>query len=254
MISFAEFSAVQIALITAGAFAGGFVNGLTGFGTGLSAMPFWLQALPAALSAQLAAAGGVAGQLTTLRSIWHAIDLRALAPLLLAGLVGVPIGAMLVPFIDATLFKRSVAVVLIVYSASMLLAGSRPYRSTSSRVADALVGFSGGILGGLAGLSGVTPTIWAALRGWPKERRRGVFQAFNLTILSAVLLAHAARGLITPAFIAALILALPGTFLGVAVGQRVYARLDDRRFDRVVLFVLGLAGIGLLLTTGTRQP
>ena len=47
------------------------------------------------------------------------------------------------------------------------------------RLADAAVGFAGGILGGLAGLSGPLPTLWASMRGWSKDQRRGVFQIFN---------------------------------------------------------------------------
>jgi hypothetical protein len=34
-----------LAFVLAGALVGGFVNGLTGFGTGLTALPFWLQAV-----------------------------------------------------------------------------------------------------------------------------------------------------------------------------------------------------------------
>jgi hypothetical protein len=34
---------------------------------------------------------------------------------------------------------------------------------------DALVGFAGGILGGLAGLSGPLPTLWASVRGRGKD-------------------------------------------------------------------------------------
>jgi uncharacterized membrane protein YfcA len=249
MLDFTGFSAATLVLLTLGAFAGGFVNGLTGFGTGLSAMPIWLQAVSPALAAQLAAAGGVAGQLTTLRSIWHAIDWRALAPMLLAGLVAVPLGAMLVPLVDATVFKRAVGAILIGYAAVMLTAGGRIKMAPKGPLADVAVGFSGGLLAGIAGLSGVTPTVWAALQGWSKERRRGVFQAFNLTILSTTLLAHLAKGLVDPQFLKAFVVALPGTFLGVACGQYVYARLDDRRFDRVVLIVLGLAGFGLMTTT-----
>jgi uncharacterized protein len=249
MIDFSSFSLGTIAIVTAGAFAGGFVNGLTGFGTGLSAMPIWLQALPAPLAAQLAAAGGVAGQLTTLRAIWHAIDWRALAPMLLAGLIGVPVGAAFVPMIDQQKFKMAVGLILIVYATLMLLSGSRLRLPPTGRWADVVMGFAGGLMGGLAGLSGVMPTVWAALQGWTKERRRGVFQAFNLTILSATLIAHLFNGLITSSFLSALLVALPGTFAGVALGQRLYARLDDRRFDRVVLILLGIAGIGLLITT-----
>jgi uncharacterized protein len=249
MFDLSAFSAATIGLITLGAFAGGFVNGLTGFGTGLSAMPIWLQALPPPLAAQLAAAGGVAGQITTVRSIWHAIDVRALAPMLIAGIVGVPIGATAVMLVDPLAFKRTVGTILIVYATVMLLSGSRMRLPPMGPSADVVVGLIGGMMAGLAGLSGVAPTVWAALQGWSKERRRGVFQAFNMTILATTLVAHLWQGLIAPQFLTALVLALPGTFLGVALGQSLYARLDDRRFDRVVLIVLGVAGLGLLATT-----
>lgn len=249
MFDLSAFPAATIGLITLGAFAGGFVNGLTGFGTGLSAMPIWLQALSPPLSAQLAAAGGVAGQVTTLRTIWHAIDWRALAPMLLAGLIGVPLGAAAVTIVDPLAFKRGVGLILIVYATMMLLSGSRLRLPPMGRGADVMVGLIGGIMAGLAGLSGVAPTVWAALQGWSKERRRGVFQAFNLTMLSATLIAHLWQGLMAPHFLTALLLALPGTFLGVHLGQRLYARLDDRRFDRIVLIVLAIAGVGLLATT-----
>lgn len=238
-----------MALIFAGGFAGGFVNGLTGFGTGLSALPLWLQVLPAPVAAQLAAAGSVAGHLTTIRAIWHAIDWPRLAPMLIAGLAGVPIGTALLAHVDAALFKRGVAVILVGYASLMLLAGRQVRLARGGRGAEAVVGLLGGILGGLAGLSGVLPTVWAALKGWTKEQRRGVFQAFNMTMLTAALLAHLASGLISGRFLAALAVALPGTFLGVALGHRLYARLDDHSFDRAVLIILLMAGLLLLATT-----
>jgi hypothetical protein len=64
--------------------------------------------------------------------------------------------------------------------------------SFGGRVADAMVGFAGGILGGLAGLSGPLPILWASVRGWGKDERRGVFQTFNWTILTASLCLQAA--------------------------------------------------------------
>jgi uncharacterized protein len=233
----------MLALIALGGFTGGVVNGLTGFGTAISAMPFWLQAVPPPVAAQLGAAGGVAGQLLTFRSIWHAIQWRNLLPMLLAGLIGIPFGALCLTVINPTIFKQVVGVTLIVYALSMLFAGDRISLAPRGRIAEMIVGFVGGFMAGLAGMSGPAPTIWAALQRWPKERRRGVFQAFNFTILSAMLVAHALFGLIPASLLTAVLVALPGTFAGVAVGQRLYARLDDQGFDRVVLALLGVAGV-----------
>ena len=50
-----------------------------------------------------------------------------------------------------------------------------------------MIGFFGGILGGLAGVSGALPVVWTDIRGWTKEQRRAVMQMFNIAILSLAL-------------------------------------------------------------------
>jgi hypothetical protein len=41
-------------------------------------------------------------------------------------------------------------------------------------------------------------------------------------------------------------MAAPGTLIGASLGVNLYKRLDDRRFDRVVLVVLLLSGLALV--------
>src|SRR5262249_32866090 len=138
-------------LLLLGALAGGFVNGLTGFGTALTAMPFWLHTVPPALAAQLAAAAGVVGQLQTFDSIRHALDWRRIAPFILAGLAGVPLGTWLLPHVGARSFKLGVGLVLIGYCAFFLVANSLRWEKLSAavgargRLTDAGIGFAGGV-------------------------------------------------------------------------------------------------------------
>jgi hypothetical protein len=241
---------VTLALILAGALAGGFVNGLTGFGTALTGLPMWMQAVEPLIAAQLASACSVLGHLATLPAMWRAMDWPRVAPMLIAGLVGVPIGTWLLPWISLAAFKLAVGLVLIVYCSFMLFAAGRVTLAAGGRGAEAVIGFAGGILGGLAGLSGVLPTVWAALKKWPKDERRAMFQAFNMTLLTAMLAASLVQGLMGVRFLLALAVAVPGTLLGSWLGVRLYRRLDDRRFDHVVLSVLLLSGIGLVWSTG----
>ena len=104
-----------LALILAGALVGGFINGLTGFGTALAGLPLWLQAVEPLIAAQLASACSVVGHVTNLPHVWRATDWRRLAPMLVAGLIGVPIGTWLLPMIPLGPFKLAVGLVLIVY-------------------------------------------------------------------------------------------------------------------------------------------
>jgi uncharacterized membrane protein YfcA len=235
-----------LAYLLGGALAGGFVNGLTGFGTGLTALPFWLQALEPVLAAQLVSAASVAGHITAVPAIWAKVDWRRMAPLLGGGLLGVPIGAWLLPHIPLAAFKLAVGTVLVVYCTVMLIAAGRVRLAAGGRGAEAGIGVLAGVLGGMAGLSGALPTVWATLKGWSKEERRIVFQAFNMTILSAMLAATLVQGLIGKRFLLALLLALPATLIGGRLGAWLYHRLDDRRFDRIVLVLLLISGLGLV--------
>jgi uncharacterized membrane protein YfcA len=235
-----------VALVLAGAFVGGFVNGLTGFGTALSGLPLWLQALEPRVAAQLASACSVVGHLSTIKLVLREADWRRMAPMLVAGLLGVPIGTSLLPLVSLPTFKLAIGIVLVAYCSFMLLAAGRIRVQGGGRGAEALIGFAGGILGGLAALSGVLPTIWASLKSWPKAERRAFFQIFNFTVLVAMLLASFVQGMVESGSIAALCLAIPGTLAGNWTGVAIYRRLDDVRFDQIVLAVLLVSGIGLI--------
>ena len=132
------------------------------------------------------------------------------------------------------------------YKAYMLFGGSRAKSAWGGLIADGTIGFGGGVLGGLASLSGPLPTMWATIRGWGRHESRGVFQAFNLTVLSIALLSHAFAGLLTAEVGWALLAALPGTISGAWLGAHAYGRLDDGRF-RVIILVLLCASGGVLI-------
>lgn len=236
----------EAAIVLLGAFAGGFVSGLAGFGTGLVALGIWLHALQPAAAASLVVVCSVFAQLLTLPAIWHAIHPARVWPFVLSGLFGVPVGTVLLRRLDPEAFKLGMGLLLVVFSAFLLL-NRRPLGLRfGGWGADGLVGLAGGVLGGLAGLSGPLPTMWASLRGWGKDEKRGVFQAFNLTVLAAALAAHAASGLITAEVGRLVLLALPGTAVGAWLGARAYRRLSDRRFHEVVLALLLASGLFLV--------
>jgi uncharacterized membrane protein YfcA len=235
-----------IALIFTGALVGGLVNGLTGFGSALTGLPVWLQAVEPLIAAQLSSACSVLGHIRTFPTIWGAVDWRGLAPMLAAGLAGVPLGTLILPLIGLGTFKLGVGLVLAAHCSFLLLMAGKVRVPAGGRWAEALVGFGGGVLGGLAGLSGVLPTVWASLKDWRKDQRRIFFQAFNFTVLTAMLVANAASGLIGLRALLAIAVAAPGTLIGASLGLRLYKHLDDLRFDRVVLVVLLLSGLALV--------
>jgi uncharacterized membrane protein YfcA len=238
--------AFTFGLLFLGALAGGFVSGLAGFGTGLMALGIWLYVLPPSIAVTLVLICSILAQTSTLPAIWRHIDFRLVWPFLVGGLAGVPLGTVLVAHADPRAFKLSVGVLLLVFPTALYFNRKPIAVSFGGRAADAAIGFAGGILGSLAGLSGPLPTLWASVRGWGKEERRGVFQTFNWTVLSAALCLQAGTGFVTWDVVRLALFALPATLLGAWFGTQTYHALSDRNFRDVVLGLLFVSGVGLV--------
>lgn len=234
------------ALLLFGALAGGFVSGLAGFGTALMALGIWLYVVPPAVAVPLVLICSVIAQVSTLPSIWKHVDFTIIWPFLIGGLLGVPLGVMLIAHADPKVFKLTVGVFLLVFPAALYFQRSDLAITFGGKAADAAIGFAGGILGGLAGLSGPLPILWASVRGWTKEQRRGVFQIFNFSILGASLLTQIGAGLVRFDVFWLALIAFPGTLIGAWLGARTYRALSDGNFRDVVLGLLFLSGVGLV--------
>jgi uncharacterized membrane protein YfcA len=237
--------AIGYVLLFVGALAGGFVSGLAGFGTALMALGIWLYVLPPSVAVPLVLICSVVAQSATLPSMWKSFDLSLVWPFLIGGLLGVPLGTMLVAHADPSVFKLTIGILLLVFPTALYFSAPMAFEF-GGRIADGIIGFIGGILGGLAGLSGPPPILWASIRGWGKDERRGIFQTFNWTVLFIALCLQAAGGLVGREVIWLAVLAFPATIIGTWIGARLYHALSDRNFRGIVLGMLFLSGAVLV--------
>lgn len=235
--------------IAAGAVAGGFVNGLSGTGTALFALGFFLLALGPAEAVAVAALMSVVSGLQGLWVVRHAIAARPrrLARFVLPGLAGVPVGVALLSSIDAGTLRLGIGAVLVIYGGYFALRRALPRVERPMHAADAAVGLIGGVLGGAASLSGALPVIWLSLRPWPKAETRAVLQPFNVAVLGTTVAMLAWRGAYGTQTLAACALALPVGVVAAQAGIAVFRRLSDDGFRRLLVSLTLLLGLGILL-------
>jgi uncharacterized membrane protein YfcA len=226
----------------------GFVNGLTGTGYALMALAFWLQAMSPATAAPLVALCSIVGHLLGLRSIWSGVRWPRLWPFLAAGLLGVPLGTALLEHVRTQPLKLGVGALLIVYSAWMGFVRRPPVVTGGGRAADAAAGFVGGVMGGMASVSGPAPIIWVQLRGWSKDEQRGVMQPFNMAVLATALLAAAVAGLLDRTFWIWGAMGVPVSLVGARLGLLLYGRANDTVFRQLVLALLAVSGVTLIVS------
>jgi uncharacterized protein len=234
-----------LAFVWLGAFLGAFAVGAAGFAFALAATALWLHVLDPLRATLLVAACGTMLHIGLIWRIRRTIEPRRLAPFIVTGLIGVPIGIYVLTQVDAHAIKVALGAFLIAYGAYALATPRLVQIEFGGRVADAAVGFLSGILGGLGGYSGVLPTIWTQLRGWPKDVARGVYQPFILVMQIATLVA---AGFVTlDRFSLVLIGAsVPALLAGAWLGWIAFGRLDERRFRQALAAMIMVSGATLV--------
>jgi hypothetical protein len=239
----------QLAWLIAGAVIAGVVQGIAGFAFGMVAVSIWAWNMDPREATALAVFGGLCGQVLAALTIRRRVMTSELLPYLIGGLAGVPIGAYLLPFIGVAQFKLLLGLVLAIGCPLMLTAPRVAYIGTMGRAGDGFAGVAGGVIGGLSGLSGVAPAIWCSLRGYDKSRQRELLQNFNLAILAATMVALIWRGTVTAAMVPHLGIVAVALLIPSILGAKIYARLSDVAFRRVVLVLLMLSGLALVASS-----
>ena len=237
---------ISLLIVLVGAAAAGFAQGVSGFAFSLVALSIWAWAVEPQMAAPMSVFGALVGQLVALPWVWRGFQLRRLLPLVIGGLVGVPLGVALLQWLDPTLFKFALGVFLLLYCPLMLVLPADYSWRHGGQTADGAAGFAGGVLGGLAGISGPIPTLWTTLRGWDKDTQRGVLQAFNIAMHVMTLTAYALTGSITGETLVMFAWITPALAIPAVLGVLLFRRLATRTFRRLILVLLLVSGLTLV--------
>lgn len=242
--------ATVLTIIVFGAFAAAFVAGVAGFGDTVVASAIWLQFISPIETVTLAVGCFFVMHVVMLALMWRKLDFSKLLPFVIAGAIGVPIGAYLLTLVPPHAFKLGAGVFLIAYALVMLRLTKLPPVRGGGAALDAAVGGIGGVLGGFAGLSGFIPGLWCGQRGWAKAVARGVTQPFIMIMHGIALGSFAYADRLTAETGFRFLIALPAIALGAWLGLRLYHMFDEHKFRQTVLIVLAGAGAILLLNPG----
>lgn len=239
-------SAEFVSYLLIGALAGGFINGFAGFGTSLFALGWWLQVMPPLQAVAVVLAMSVISGVQGVVAVRRAIQWPRLLRFLLPALIGVPIGLQILEQINADHLKIGVAAFLLTYGGFFTFRRNLPSLARPTPIVDSSVGFLGGVLGAIAGLSGALPTMWLSMRSWPKEQTRAVLQPFNVIVLGLSALMLAWSGAYGRETLITMVVALPVTMVAAQIGLWTFRRLSDAQFRRLLIIMMFLSGLMLL--------
>ncbi|CAB1214391.1 sulfite exporter TauE/SafE family protein [Acinetobacter bouvetii] len=238
-------------LFILGAMVAGFVQGLTGFAFALIAMSFWVWVLSPQIAAPLVVFASVWSHLISLAHEQKQPHLNKtlVLPYLIAGLIGVPLGTYLLHIIQPETFKVVLGVFLVLWCPIMFFNPQFPRVQQSGKLADSLVGFFGGILGGLGGFCGSLPSAWVMLKNLSKQEQRYILRHFNFAIQLFTLAAYLLQGTLKTALLPYIAILLFSVSIPAILGAKLFYKISERQFKHTVLSLLFASGCFLILSS-----
>jgi uncharacterized protein len=171
---------------------------------------------------------------------------RDLRPMIVAGLVGVIVGAWLLTSVSARALSLGLAALIGMYVTLSLVRPELAFPPGVTRWVSPPVGFVGGLLQGSTGIAG--PAVATYVHGFRLPPGAYVFSlAAQFQIFALVSVVSYQRfGLYTSERMAWGAIVLVPMMLAMPLGVRLGRRLERRVFDRFVLVVLATMGLKLI--------
>jgi len=216
-----------------------------GFGEALIAVPLLAFCIPLDVAAPLAVLVSITIAGIVVVQDWEKIHLRSAGWLVLATLLGIPLGLLLLTSSRQGVVKGLLGVFLIAFSVYSLLGPTPLELKRDSRVWLLACGFLAGVMGGAYGMNGPPLVVYGTMRRWSAQHFRATLQGYFLPASIIGMGGYWLAGLWVPAVTHYYLVSLPATLLAVFLGRVINHRIRGETFLRYIY--IGLVGVGALL-------
>lgn len=221
-----------------------FTQSLSGFGSALVAMSLLPAIIGIRVATPLVALVGFSLEIVLIVRYRQSLDVRAIWRIVLAALIGIPLGVYFLSNVDEKLSLTLLGVVLIGYSVYALLGLKMP--RLDGPVWAYLAGLFGGLLGGAYNTSGPPVIVYADCNRWPPDAFKSNLQGYFIISSVVVVASHLINGNLTSQVWHLFWWMIPFIVIGLIAGLGLDHWLDQLLFRRLVLVLLVVMGIRLI--------
>ena len=225
-------------------FLGAFTQSLSGFGLALVSMALLPTVTGIRTATPLVALIAIVIEMVLIIRYRQSLDVRAIWKVVLASVVGTPLGVLFLSSVDEHIALSVLGVVIAGYAIYTLLGLKLPQLENSFWAYAA--GLVGGMLGGAYNTSGPPVIVYADCRRWSPAVFKSNLQGYFIVSSFAILISHAISGNLTPLVWSTFWWTLPFIGIGLLTGLCLDRWLNPVAFRRVVLVLLAVMGIRLI--------
>ena len=226
-------------------FLAGLLQGFTGFGSVLLALPLLALFLDVKTAVPLMAMAGLLLNAFLVIPLRRHLAWKKIRPLLAGSIPGVPCGVYLLRALDGRAIMLLLGAVLLLYGLYGLVIWTE--RRTPPRAPREgwayLLGFLAGALGGGFSTPGPPVIVYTSMQPWTKDEIKATLQGFFLISGVLIVLAQAASGLVTPEALHYFYVSILPILAGTWLGHFFYGKIPEIVYRRVVFIMLILLGL-----------
>ncbi|MBU1234399.1 MAG: sulfite exporter TauE/SafE family protein [Proteobacteria bacterium] len=224
----------------------GFIQGMTGFGSALVAIPLLSLFLDIKSAVPLCMLNSLV--ITTFLSLKMRkhLDRKKLIPLCLAAVPGIIIGSTLLKLVSSTVIRISMGILIVAYSLYSLFSTPKPRKL--HKAWSYVAGFSSGAIGAAFSAGGPPTIIYTTLNGWNKDEIKATLSGFFLFNAYLTASVHAVSGLTTLEVFSFFMVSAPFVLLGTVIGSICYGRIPHNLYLQLIFTFLVLMGIMMIIT------
>jgi len=219
------------------------IKGLSGFGSGLVAIPLLALFLPITMIVPLLGLLSYSGTIMQSMHLRKQVVWRDMLPLIPFSLMGIAVAVWLLVNINETNLTRVLGIFVLVYAVYSLF--PRPNYQGGRKWAI-VAGSFGGMVGALFGTGGPFYVLYLNMRRLDKGAFRATIAMIFLVDGGARILGYAISGLYTVQVLGMLFMLLPVLFLGMYAGHSLHLKIEQKRFNQLISLLLMISGCMLL--------
>jgi hypothetical protein len=219
------------------------IKGLSGFGSGLVAIPLLAFFLPITFIVPVLGLLSYGGTVIQSLSLRKQASWSVIFPLIPFSFAGILIAVWLLSTVDAHILVFSLGLFDLLYSIYSLLPA--PCLKGGHYWA-VLFGSLGGLVGALFGTGGPFYVVYLKIRQLDKSQFRATIASIFLIDGGARIIGYAGSGLYTLQVLMLAAILFPVLLLGMYFGHHLHIKIDQKRFSQVISIMLMLSGTMLM--------
>lgn len=222
-----------------------FTQSLTGFGSGLVSMAFLPGILGVRTAVPLVVLVTSSLEAILLLRFRSAFNFKAIWPLLLSSMFGIPVGIWALRGINEEILLTVLGAVMAGYALYALLNLKLPELKHPAWAI--IAGFFAGLLSGAYSVGGPPAIIYGSCRRWEPEEFKSNLQGLFLMNDLLSIVGHGLSGNLTAQVWRTYLMVLPVLALGILAGAAVDRHINPRIFRKLVLILLVIMGLRMML-------